>query len=107
MRNRNQTIETDYRYTSQQQALREICDELGLVYFRPNYHAKKGDCNTVLIYTKEDNQTYVCALENTECNGYFSLDFMNYGRIDLRGLKTKEILKDHINLSLEKYKKWK
>jgi len=44
-----------HTYILQQQVLDNIATKLGVVCFRPNYHAKKGDANTVLFYTKEDH----------------------------------------------------
>lgn len=41
-------------YTEQQEALNSIAAALGVVAYRPNYHAKANDKNTVLLYTKED-----------------------------------------------------
>lgn len=40
-------------YTRQQKALNDIARELGVVAFRPDYHGKRGDKNTVLFYTGE------------------------------------------------------
>lgn len=107
--NRNMKSEFDSKYVEQQNVLRELCREYSLVYYLPNYHADKRDCNTVLIYTKEAhefNETltdsiwdrnkemeYVLGFENTDVNGNFDLNYMNRGKIDLRGLNTKSILK--------------
>lgn len=40
-------------YTRQQKALNDIARELGVVAYRPDYHGKRGDKNTVLFYTGE------------------------------------------------------
>lgn len=45
-------VNPDYMY--QQALLRKIAYDLGVVCFYPNYHGEKGDKNTVLFYTKED-----------------------------------------------------
>lgn len=47
---------TDYRYREQQTFLKELSQRHGLVAFRPEYHAHKRDCNTVLIYLAEDEE---------------------------------------------------
>ena len=47
--------ERDYRYSEQQQYLRELASEFGVVYFRPNYHGAAGDKNTVMFYTPENH----------------------------------------------------
>lgn len=44
----------DPRYTEQQGFLNQVAQKLGVVCYRPDYHADKRDCNTVLFYTKED-----------------------------------------------------
>ena len=46
----------DVKYTQQQKAIDEIAAKLGVVAYRPDYHGKKGDKNTVLFYTKEDEK---------------------------------------------------
>ena len=43
-----------WRYDRQQKFLDELAAKLGVVTYRPDYHGSKGDCNTVLFYTKED-----------------------------------------------------
>ena len=126
-RNRNLETTMNWHYTEQQKAIREICDELGLVLYYPNYHALDRDCNTVMIYTKEahkynkelekkwakygmhplneEYQGYICCLENTNVNGHFSYDFMNHGKIDVRGLHFKEKIKEFIIKQHEAIKK--
>lgn len=44
----------DIRYTEQAVALNEIAAKLGVVAYRPDFHGSKGDKNTVLFYTQED-----------------------------------------------------
>lgn len=44
----------DFRYREQQKALDEIATRFGVVAYRPEYHRKARDKNTVLFYTKED-----------------------------------------------------
>lgn len=64
---------TNLRYRRQQETLDEIARELGVVAFRPDYHGKDGDKNTVLFYTKEadahnKNVDHVVAM--TGCRTY-------------------------------------
>lgn len=40
-------------YQEQQDFLNRLATELGVEAYRPDYHGKKGDKNTVLFYTKE------------------------------------------------------
>lgn len=44
------------QYTQQQKALDEIAAKLGVVAYRPDYHGRTGDKNTVLFYLKEDEK---------------------------------------------------
>ena len=98
-------------YERQQQVIKEICEELDLVAYYPNYHADKQDKNTVLVYTKEANdynktlpnwawneqyKPYVCHFENSDINGNFSLDWLNHGNIDCRGINEVDFLKEKI-----------
>lgn len=105
--NRNIQVSVNPQYEAQQRALREICDELGLVYYLPDYHAMDGDKNTVLVYSKEaasfNEALDICekdmgisipsekyrmhffAFENSDANGLFDMSFANHGSIDLRG----------------------
>lgn len=119
--NLNEYGELHFKYRQQMQFLKELADELGVVMFRPSYHAQTGDCNTVLFYFKEDdeynrkvdrenpglsletkNQMYrrqFFSFANTDCNGLFSHDFANFGRIDLRGLCWQEKLGGALRLA--------
>ena len=40
----------------QQRLLDEVAREIGAVTYRPDYHGKTGDPNTVLFYTREDEE---------------------------------------------------
>ena len=103
------------QYRWQQDALDEIGRKLGVVVFRPEYHAKKNDKNTVLFYTKEDDafnrelekkafynpnqyKRPFFSFENTDVNGFEDFNFANFGRIDLRPLDWKERLEAIITL---------
>ena len=100
----NRNIILDPFYVETQETLHDVCRELGLQCFYPDYHAKDHDCNTVLIYTKEDadynygldlkllegefipDSSYkkpVCSLENTDHNGHFNLHYFNHGAKEL------------------------
>lgn len=119
--NRNMNVTMDPRYQEQMKILRSIAQSEGVVLLCPDYHATKGDCNTVLFYTAKDhayNEVVIeqhfgnppmdalkrpfFTFENTDVNGQFSYDFANRGKIDLRGLKTwwGERLRGHVKLSL-------
>ena len=54
--NWSQKALTDWRYDLQQRTLDEIASRLGVVAYRPDYHRKDQDKNTVLFYTKEDSE---------------------------------------------------
>ena len=120
MYNRNRITTLDPRYTQQQIAIKEACENLGLKAFYPSYHAAKNDDNTVLIYTKEDfdhnaeqdkyerehgyrpqeDKKYICWFENTDINGQFSLNCLNRGGLVVCGLSSSE-LKHKIQAYLE------
>lgn len=117
--NKNYNVTLNIKYVRQQEAVKEVCKELNLVVFYPNYHGDKQDDNTVMIYTKEAheyNKTLpdwtntnqykpsVCFLENTDITGNFSLDWLKRGRIDCRGLDEKQRIKDYIIKCFEEYK---
>lgn len=111
------TVE-DVRYTQQQKAIDEIANRLGIVAFRPKYHGKEGDKNTVLFYTKADNAKcreldgagvpcdapgyprQFWSFENSDQNGRFDYGAANNGKLDLRTLKWKERLEGHIRFAL-------
>ena len=71
--NKNYTSELNINYKMQQQAIKEICEELNLIVFYPDYHADKTDKNTVLIYKQNatENDPYICHFENTDINNNF------------------------------------
>lgn len=106
------------QYMSQQETIKAVCTELGLVVYYPNYHGDKNDDNTVIIYTKkghefnktlpywarsEQEQGYVCHLENTDINGRFDLGWLNRGKVDLRGLDERAKIKAFIQSNLDNY----
>lgn len=109
-----QTVEIP-QYRIQQEALNEIGNKLGVVVYRPDYHAKKDDKNTVLFYTPEDEKfnrelesSGYCNpndykrpffwFENTDRNGFESFDYANRGAIDLRSTEWKKILEGAVSL---------
>lgn len=122
-------------YEQQQRFLNEIAEKFGVVCFRPDYHGEKGDKNTVLFYTKEDDahnrlvdkqkarytageaadqrkyhhakippecvyRNHFWSFENSDANGAFSYDFSNFGKLDLRTSRWKEVLEGSIWLAL-------
>lgn len=106
----------DVRYFWQQEAIAKIAEEIGVCVFRPDYHGKKGDKNTVMLYFADDekfNRTLDAeefpdsnkykkpffVFENTDVNGFESYSFANRGKIDLRVLNWEEVLKGHILLA--------
>lgn len=52
--NYEQMERRDYRYAQQQSWFDHVANKLGVVCYRPDYHADARDANTVLFYTKED-----------------------------------------------------
>ena len=108
--NYNKTLNVNYKI--QQVAINKVCEDLGLVVYRPNYHGDKTDKNTVLVYTNEAHEynktlpewanyeqqkPYICHFENTDRNGHFDFGFMNHGKLDLRAYnKEEEVIKEFI-----------
>ena len=115
--NRNYDCRLEPKYLSQQAAVRRVCNELGLTCYKPDYHAKTTDCNTLLIYKNADHdynmeldriganysdyRPYVACLQNTDVNGNFSLDFMNRGKIDLRVIDTMKAIREYLKSILK------
>lgn len=121
-----------WRYKEQQKFLNEVAERLGVVCYRPNYHGKKGDKNTVLFYTKED-EAHNCKVdrqvvqysrseaqdrhitdesciyrdhfwwfENSDRNGVYDYNFGNFGKLDLQSDRWKEVIEGDIRLALVK-----
>lgn len=67
----------DVQYTQQQKTIEEIVSELGVVTYRPDYHGKGGDKNTVLFYLKRD----------AEHNSKVDRQPVHYSRSEARDLK--------------------
>lgn len=108
-------------YKRQQAAIKDACQELGLVAFYPDYHGADRDKNTVLVYLPEDDEynrelekggypmfNYdgtelyrrpLWTFENTDLNGFGTYDFANYGDLDLRGLDECRVIKGAIKLA--------
>ena len=70
------TVE-DVQYAQQQKAIDEIARELGVVAYRPDYHGKDMDKNTVLLYLKRD----------AEHNRKVDCQPVHYSRFEARDLK--------------------
>ena len=49
----------------------------------------------------EEYKKYIYYLENTDVNHHFSYEFMNGGRIDIRGLYYKEKIKEFVIQQME------
>jgi hypothetical protein len=114
MRTRDLTYRV--QYSLQRSAIHSICEDLGLKPFYPDYHQKKGDANTVLLYLTEDYdfnadldqqekklgyvpgeyKQAVCYLENTDPNNRLDMRFMNHGSLDLRTPDWKDKLRTYI-----------
>lgn len=47
-------LTNDYRYMEQQMEIDNVARSIGCVAFRPDYHSRKRDGNTVLMYLPED-----------------------------------------------------
>lgn len=108
---------TDPTYEEQQRVLDGIAKKLGVTCFRPDYHGEKGDKNTVLFYTQEDD-AYNCELdkggpvqseqyrrpfwtfENSDANGLENHDFVNHGKLDLRPVRWRDTLEGAVRISL-------
>lgn len=134
-------MENNIQYKEQQAELNKIASELGVVVYRPDYHGKARDKNTVLFYTEGDDahnrmvdlephsytraEAHDCmkyqkvkipekfvwrdpfwSFENTNVNGVLSYEFANFGRLDLRSIRWKEVLKGDIQLALAKREKF-
>lgn len=109
-----------WQYREQQKFLNEVAERLGVVCFRPEYHAKTRDKNTVLFYTKDDDRRcreldrqgvrcddpsyprHFWSFENSDRNGLFDFNFVNFGKLDLRGSRWREILEGDIRIALIK-----
>lgn len=113
-----------YVRAQQQNLITNVCQRLGAVAFRPNYHGDSKDANTVMCYFKEDEEYNreldrkyewlpdenmhkkpFFTFQNTDCNGMFDMNWANHGSIDLRSmLKWQEILEGAICLAFYKEK---
>lgn len=70
------TVE-DVQYAQQQKTIDDIARELGVVAYRPDYHGKARDKNTVLLYLKRD----------AEHNRKVDCQPVHYSRSEARDLK--------------------
>ncbi len=115
-------------YKRQQAAIKDVCQELGLVAFYPDYHGADRDKNTVLVYLPEDDkynkelekngvpmggycleEPYrkpLWTFENTDVNGLGNYDFANRGTLDLRGLDECDVIKGAIEFSYYRHKQY-
>lgn len=130
-------VPEDRWYYEQQRALDEIAVRYGVVAYRPDYHRKPRDKNTVLFYLKDDEahnravdrehtrytrseahdrmkyskvnipDKYIWRdpfwqFENNDVNGLLDYGFANYGKLDLRGPRWRDVLEGHVRLALAK-----
>ena len=103
-------------YLNQQQVIMDVCKELGLVAFYPDYHGQERDKNTVLVYLPEDDEFNrklekqgcwdtnlyekpIFTFENSDVNGFGDYGFANFGRLDLRGSRYKRVIRGAISLA--------
>lgn len=73
----------------QQRRLDEVAREIGAVAYRPDYHGKTGDANTVLFYTKEDEEHNRELERGGEMVTRSQLEDMKWRRMDTSGLEDK------------------
>ena len=116
----------DDRYHEQQEWIDKVIASLGCITFRPDYHGKAGDMNTVLAYSPEDaaNNCMVghnpipdsdrdeeklhghakerqpfWRFANTDKNGLLDLGYAENGCLDLRGSDWKDRIEGSIKLA--------
>ena len=71
-------------YIEQQRALDEIAGKLGVVAYRPDYHRKDRDKNTVLFYTREDEEhNRLVDKQLTRYTASEAADRMKYNRVEI------------------------
>lgn len=73
----------------QQRLLDEVAREIGAVTYRPDYHGKTGDPNTVLFYTREDEERNRELERSGEMITRSQFEDMKWRRMDTSGLKDK------------------
>lgn len=75
---------TDWRYTLQQRTLDKIASRLGVVAYRPDYHHKVRDKNTVLFYIREDSDhNRKVDREHTRYTRSEANDLMKYSKVNI------------------------
>jgi len=100
----------EFRYEVQQRALDKIAANLGVTAYRPDYHGKGDDKNTVFFFLPEEealisgyvSPNYFWVFENTDCNGVKNLEYAKHGEIDLQETGWKTKLEGHIRLAQNK-----
>ena len=130
----NNLTERPYQYQEQQHFLNELASKLHVVAFRPEYHGKENDANTVLFYLKADaehnemvdkqdtqysrtfaqlyhiqDERYIYrdhfwSFQNTDCNGRLDYGYANNGSLQLSTTKLKERLEGALRLALARKK---
>lgn len=122
----NNIPQNDHRYAVQQMIIDTVAAQHGLKVFRPDYHARNGDHNTVLLYTPQDfeynkgldksiqcfsvanekHRAPVWSFSNTNINNEFDLDYGRlspYRTLDLRGADAHVRLEGSIKLAIAEY----
>lgn len=75
---------SDPRYREQQQFLNELAVRHGFITYLPAYHAAPRDCNTVLLYTLEDEKhNREVDREPVSYSRSEAADRMKYGNIEI------------------------
>ena len=106
-------------YKEQQKFLDEVAEKLGIVCFRPSYHGKGRDANTVLFYTMEDEQfnrqleakhgeyvnntlykPYIWNFENTDFNGFPEIGTANRGRIKMFASNWRQVIENCLKIAI-------
>lgn len=73
----------------QQRQLDELAQEMNAVAYRPDYHGRTGDPNTLLFYTKEDDERNRELERSGRIITSFQFDDMKWRRIDTSGLEDR------------------
>ena len=73
----------------QQRQLDELAQEMNAVAYRPDYHGRTGDPNTILFYTKEDDERNRELERSGEIITRSQFDDMKWHRMDTSGLKDR------------------
>lgn len=67
----------------------DVASSLGVVAYRPDYHGRGGDKNTVLFYTKEDHKKNLELERSGTMITSSQVEDMKWHRISLEGLEDR------------------